>query len=83
MMARTAHRGARLAVEAAHWLVNAAVLIAMAIAFAIGVYGMWDNHAIQELADSDQLKAYSPEAEGPGFEELQELNPDVQGFKFV
>ena len=79
-MKRSAQGAARIAIKVAHLTVNTAVGLAMMLAFAVGVYGLWDNHSIAAQAGAERLKAYSPEAGGPGFAELKEINPDVKGW---
>lgn len=58
--------------------VNAVVMLALVLLFALGCYALWDSHAIDVRADSTAWQPYKPvEPEPLSFWELQELNPEV------
>lgn len=70
----------RRAVKIANGIVNFVVLIAILLLIAFGCYALWDSDQVFAAADATQYEIYKPNvpaAEGPGFGELQALNPDV------
>lgn len=59
--------------------VNLFVMIILVAAIGYGCYALWDSYALVQSASSDQYQVYQPEAteNGPGFDELQTINPEV------
>lgn len=60
--------------------VSIAVIVAAVLGFACGAYALWDANDVITSALSEKYDEYKPEAEGLGFAQLKEMNPEVCGW---
>lgn len=81
-MKQIATKCARLGVRIADVLTNFIVLVALLTFMAVGIYGLWDNKAIETEGMATTWEAYRPNPQGEelGFEELRKINPEVQAW---
>ncbi|MCR5088423.1 MAG: class B sortase [Oscillospiraceae bacterium] len=80
-------RAARSLLRLLNTLLTWVEILLMLLAAFYSIYALWDNRQIHETAEAVQnsLLAYRPSGEeteesGPGFRELQALNPDVRSW---
>ena len=69
-------------IRAINRIVNVLTVIILVVLGAYACYALWDNHQIYQTAENVQadmlrLKPEDSENEGPSFEELLKINPDV------
>ena len=81
-MKQLATTSARLGIKIANALTNFVVLVALLAFMTVGIYGLWDNKAIEAEGMAATWKAYKPDPKGEdlGFEELRKINPEVQAW---
>lgn len=81
-MKRFATMCARAGIKIADALTNFAVLVALLVFMAVGIYGLWDNQEIESEGMAVTWEAYKPDpqSEDLGFEELRAINPEVQSW---
>ena len=70
-------RLAKGALRLANWLVDGLVLSFVVIAVLYSAYVLVDNGRVADAASAEVYESYKPDAEGPGFGELQAKNPEV------
>ncbi len=70
-------RLAKGALRLANWLVDGLVLSLVVLIVGYSAYVLVDNGRVVDAASAEALESYKPEAEGPGFDDLQARNPDV------
>lgn len=61
----------------ANWLVDGLVLSFVVLVVLYSAYVLVDNGRVADAASSEVFESYKPDAQGPGFDELQAQNPDV------
>ena len=61
----------------ANWLVDGLVLSFVVIVVLYSAYALVDNGRVADAASAEVYESYKPDAEGPGFGELQAKNPEV------
>lgn len=64
-------------IRLANWLVDGLVLSFVVLVVLYSTYVLVDNGRVADEASSEVFESYKPDAEGPGFGELQAQNPDV------
>lgn len=73
-----------MVIRLANKVVNAVVLVALALLFALGCYALWDSHAVDSQADSIAWQPYKPvEPDLLSYNQLVEINPDVRAWLTV
>lgn len=70
-------RLAKGAIRLANWLVDGLVLSLVVIIVVYSAYVLVDNGRVVDEASAEVFESYKPDADGPGFSELQATNPDV------
>ena len=81
-MKQIATKCARAGVKIADALTNFAVLVALLVFMVVGIYGLWDNKAIEAEGMAATWQAYKPDPRDVdlGFEELRKINSEVQAW---
>ena len=74
----------RIFLKTANSLLSAVIVLFLVVAGAYSAYALWDNMQVYASVDDiqSQLLKYKPtpgEDNGPTFEELRAINPDLQG----
>ena len=64
-------------IRLANWLVDGLVLSFVVLVVLYSAYVLVDNGRVADAASAEVFESYKPDAEGPGFEELEAKNPDV------
>lgn len=68
----------KIAVKAAHSIVNFMLLTVILLLVVFAAYAIWDSDQVYQAADAAQYAVYKPSAEDSiSFAELQAINPEV------
>ncbi len=74
------YRGISKGIRAVNGLLDYSLILLLLLALLYGCYALWDSQNLTQEATAEQYEIYKPEENELGFQELQQINPDVFGW---